>query len=118
MHELSLVSDFVRRCCELAEGRPVAEVIARCPSGIDVEEVVDGFSFLTSGTGSPAHAVLAGARLEVQSVAARLQCGCGFDGVLRDDDVAGHISVCPSCGRVSELPNRLELVSLTFVPAA
>jgi len=118
VHELSLVSDFVRRCCDLAEGRPVAEVTARCPSSIDVEEVVDGFSFLTSDPGSPAHAVLGGARLEVQAVAARLRCECGFDGALRDDHMAGHISVCPSCGRISELRSRLELVSLKFTPTA
>ncbi|HTV10322.1 MAG TPA: hydrogenase/urease maturation nickel metallochaperone HypA [Acidimicrobiales bacterium] len=116
MHELSLVSELVTRCSDLADGRTVTEVRVRCPLGIDADELVEGFALITSQLGQRGAGTLEGARLELEQVAPYLKCLCGFSGRLSAEDVAGHISVCPQCGQVGELPSRLELVSVAFAP--
>ena len=114
MHELSLVTELVSECYKRADGRSVARARVRCPLGIDAEELVEGFAFVTSQMGGPGGKCLSGASLEVEPVRPRLRCRCGFSGPLSADDIAGHISICPGCGGVGELDSRLELLSLAF----
>jgi Zn finger protein HypA/HybF involved in hydrogenase expression len=107
MHELSLVSELVAECERRAHGREVAAVRVRCPAGIDAEEIAECFVHLTAG------GALQGAALEIEAVPQVLRCGCGFAGELGPDDCAGHVAICPSCGRVQEAPGALELVAVT-----
>ena len=113
MHELSLVVDLIEECCSRAAGREVTEVRARCHEGTDADEIRDAFGFLTSSH-QERWASLQGAELKVEQLAAHLDCPCGHSGALGPEDVAGHIGVCPSCGRTSELGTSLELVGLVF----
>jgi len=114
MHELSLVEDLLSECQRQAAGRVVLHVRVRCPAGVDREELALGFAFL----GPKAGPGLRGAALEVVDATTRLECTCGFRGDLGPDDVAGHMGICPGCGRVSELGSRVELLSLTCEAAA
>jgi Zn finger protein HypA/HybF involved in hydrogenase expression len=106
MHELSLASELISRCLEVASGRPVASVRVRLGPGTDEAALRQGFEAEASGT------ALEGARLEVETASVALACPCGYAGELGPDDVAGHVAVCPACGTVSDVSDALELVSV------
>lgn len=115
MHELSLAEELLTKCATLAEGRPVVEVSVRCPAGLCSYELSEAFALLVarlSATGRDA--CLRQAQLRLQTVPAVMRCSCGFDGELGPSDVAGHIGVCPRCGRVGEPGGSVELVGVTF----
>ena len=115
MHELSLAEELVARCAERAGGRQVVEVRARASTGVDCEELSAAFPIAASGV---AGGVLEGAALEFEIVPARLSCPCGWAGELPADNVAGHIGVCPDCGRAGELSGGLDLLGLRFAGEA
>ena len=115
MHELSLVEELVSECRRLAAGRPVVEVWARCASGVDLEELSDGFTFVTrEAARHDSDGCLATAELKLEQLPVQLRCGCGFEGQLSEDHMAGHMSICPGCGQVGEVETGLELVRLKF----
>jgi Zn finger protein HypA/HybF involved in hydrogenase expression len=95
VHELSLVAELVAECERRAAGAPVSLVRVRCAATIPEAALREAFRLLTAG------GPLAAATLEVESLAVRLRCPCGFAGALGDADLAGHLAVCPSCGAVS-----------------
>ena len=106
MHELSLVTELVAECARRAGGRQVAAVQVRCPDGVDADELAEAFAHLT------AEGALAGAVLEIDTVRQVLTCGCGFSGEVDPEQCAGHMVVCPACGRVHEAPDALELIAV------
>jgi Zn finger protein HypA/HybF involved in hydrogenase expression len=108
MHELSLVTELVAECVHRAGGRQVAAVQVRCPDGVDADELTEAFAQLTAG------GALGGAVLEIERVPQLLTCGCGFAGEVGPEQCAGHMVVCPACGRVHEAPNALELIAVHF----
>ena len=111
MHELSLAEELVSRCVERAGGRRVVEVRARASTGVDCEELSAAFPIAAAGV---AEGVLEGAALDLEVVPARLVCPCGWAGELPDDNVAGHIGICPECGQAGEVASGLELLGLRF----
>jgi Zn finger protein HypA/HybF involved in hydrogenase expression len=108
MHEASLVAELVEACERHAGGAAVALVRVRHAATVSEEQLRQAFRLLT------ADGPLASAELELERVEQRLECPCGFAGVLGNDDLAGPVAVCPSCGAVS--PRRpdaeLELLEL------
>jgi hypothetical protein len=60
------------------------------------------------------HRCLADATLKLVTVPVVMKCACRFDGQLGADHLAGHISVCPQCRRVSEAKTSLDLVGMSF----
>jgi Zn finger protein HypA/HybF involved in hydrogenase expression len=118
MHELSLVDELVATCREQAQGRPVHQVLVRCPATVDAEELSQAFAIATRQLAlSAGDSDLGAAELRLELVPVRLSCGCGFAGELTSDDLAGHMSVCPQCARVGEADAGLELVSISFAEA-
>jgi Zn finger protein HypA/HybF involved in hydrogenase expression len=116
MHELSLVEELVKTCTDLAQGRTVAAVSARCSSAVDPVELREAFTLLvgqvavrTGGGGA-----LSKADLKLETVPVRFRCTCGFDGELGPEHLVGHIGICPSCGRVGEVEAGIELVAMSF----
>jgi hypothetical protein len=84
-------------------------------AGVDAEELGVGFWLAAARLPREGAAeALEGASLELEPVPACLACPCGFAGEVGLDDVAGHIGVCPECGRAGELAGRVELVGLRF----
>ncbi|HTW10454.1 MAG TPA: hypothetical protein VME46_23315 [Acidimicrobiales bacterium] len=117
MHELSLVDELVATCLQLADGRPVLEVWARCPAGTDMDEVGEYFALLARSGPPGQGSCLERAELRLEQRDVELCCTCGFTGALGPDDIAGHIGVCPVCGRASEIRERLEVVAMSFARA-
>jgi Zn finger protein HypA/HybF involved in hydrogenase expression len=109
------VDELVETCREHARGRSVHQVRVRCPTTVDAEELSLAFAAasrrLYASTGD---ANLATAELKLELVPVRLSCACGFEGKLTNEDLAGHMSICPQCARVGEADARLELLSITF----
>ncbi len=115
MHELSLAEELVATCRGHARGRAVRAVQVRCPASLDAEELSEGFAFAANRlAASASDPCLVVAELEVEPVPVQLACACGYEGLLTDDHVAGHMSICPRCGHVGEVTDGLELVSMTF----
>ena len=115
MHELSLVEELVATCTGRAAGRTVAAVRVRCPVSVDAEELSESFAFTVNRLAILAtDRCLVSAELKIEPVPIHLACPCGYNGQLTDDNVAGHMSICPRCEQVGEISDGLELVSMTF----
>ncbi len=91
MHELSLAEELVARCAQLAGGRSVTAVRARCSSAVDCEKLLAAFSLATTATDG-----LQTATLELEPVPARIDCLCGFTGYLGPEDVVWPNQSLPS----------------------
>lgn len=115
MHELSLAEELAARCAELAGARRVVAVKLRCGAGVDQEELAAAFALVAA---SPLVPALMGAALEVEGAAPTLSCQCGYSGQLGAEQVAGHVGVCPGCGRPAELDGGVELVSVRLAGGA
>ncbi len=119
MHELSVVEELVAKCRRLARGRRVMRVWARCPEGMDTDELVECFDYVVAQLSQAGEGAFEGAGLRLETVPARIRCACGFEGRLVPEDIAGHMGICPGCGRVSELSlPPLELLGLSFAAQA
>ncbi len=114
MHELSLVEELVDKCRALAQGRAVLQVWASCPEGTDVDEISECFTFLAAQLADQGDNCLKSTQLSMQAVPLFINCPCGFTGELASDQIAGHITVCPQCGRVDEAGGGVELVAMSF----
>jgi Zn finger protein HypA/HybF involved in hydrogenase expression len=102
-------------CSGRAQGRAVVEVWARCSASIDADELAEGFAFLAAQVdGLGRDGCLRQAQLKVEPVPVYFKCNCGFAGVLRSDNFAGHLGVCPRCDQVGELAAGVELVAIIY----
>jgi Zn finger protein HypA/HybF involved in hydrogenase expression len=118
MHEVSLVEELVSTCRRLAEGRSVVEVLARCPTSVDQEELSAAFVLVTRQLADETgDGCLSAAELELETVPVRLSCSCGFEGDLDGGHLAGHMGICPRCGQVAEVEGRLELLRIKVARA-
>lgn len=104
MHEVSLVAELIAECERRSAGRSVRVIRVRHASSVAEPALQQAFRFLTEG-GS-----LADTTLEAETFDVKLQCACGFDGVLGHDDlVSASVAVCPACGDVSTRHRTAEL---------
>jgi Zn finger protein HypA/HybF involved in hydrogenase expression len=107
VHELSLVAELVELVERHAAGRTVKTVRARCAGVAGAEDLRFAFAQLSRDA-------LPGAALEIESEPAHLACACGFSGDIEPASAAGHLGVCPGCGRVQEIPSCFELVGIVL----
>jgi Zn finger protein HypA/HybF involved in hydrogenase expression len=124
MHELSLADDLVGKCRQLAAGREVVQIWLRCSASTDRQELTEAFRAAALATAAPAATRpemtsndaenLSSARLVFELAPSTLACACGFEGELAESSIAGHMAVCPHCGKVSSVGPGLELVGLVL----
>ena len=88
----------------------------RCSPAVDAGELSEGFALLAGQLAAEvgSDAGLSQAQLRLEMVPAYFHCDCGFDGQLGPDDFAGHIGICPVCGRVGEVDAGVEVVAMSF----
>jgi Zn finger protein HypA/HybF involved in hydrogenase expression len=86
---------------------------------MDTDELVECFDYVVAQLSQAGEGAFEGARLRLETVPAHIRCACGFQGPVAPDDIAGHMGICPGCGRVSELSQPpLELLGLSFAGTA
>jgi Zn finger protein HypA/HybF involved in hydrogenase expression len=107
MHEVSLVAELVEACLERAGPDRVERVTIRHASTIEEDVIRQAFAMLTEG------GQLEGAALEMDRFDVRLDCGCGFSGILGHDDEAGPHVVCPACEAIHPAPRTAEIELLS-----
>lgn len=105
MHELSLAAELVAECQRRAAGRPVLCVRVRVTGAEEDGELAMAFDEL-------AGEALGGARLEIEHLPPRLECSCGWSGVLDPASLSGHLALCPGCGAARSSPLVLELLTM------
>ena len=113
MHEVSLVADLIAESERRAAGQPIRLIRVRHASSIAEQSLQQAFQMLTEGGPH------AGATLQAEAFDVKLQCACGFNGVLGHDDlIGGSVAVCPACGDVSTRTRtaELELLEVRTVP--
>jgi hydrogenase nickel insertion protein HypA len=111
MHEYAIVDSMVRQLLDQLQregSHRVVEVRFRRGSTFMEEPLRQGFEALAVGT------PLEGARLVVETVNLEYRCECGYAQVVTNDDLIGHMFVCPQCGAVREVRDAhdLELVEV------
>lgn len=104
MHEVSLVADLISESERRAAGQPIQLIRVRYASSIAEQGLQQAFRMLTEGGPH------AGAALQAEAFDVKLECACGFNGVLGHDDlIGGSVAVCPACGDVSTRTRTAEL---------
>jgi Zn finger protein HypA/HybF involved in hydrogenase expression len=111
MHEYSIVSSIVDSMLEAIQRQGANKVVSvhfRRGSAFSEEAFRQAYKSLTSGT------ILAGAPIEIDTVNLDFKCSCGYGQVITNDDLVGHMFVCPNCGETKEVDEAhdLELVEL------
>lgn len=112
MHEVALVAELVEAAAARSGGSPVSVVRVRYATTIPEDVLRQAFAMLV------VDGPLADAALEAEAFDIRLDCACGYAGVLGHDDMVGtSMAICPSCGDVSMPPRTAELELLEVVTA-
>jgi Zn finger protein HypA/HybF involved in hydrogenase expression len=111
MHEYSIVSSIVDSMLEAIDRQGATKVVSvhfRRGSAFSEEAFRQAYESLTSGT------ILAGAPIEIDIINLDFKCSCGYGQVITNDDLVGHMFVCPDCGATKEVDEAhdLELVEL------
>lgn len=113
MHEYSVVQQLVERLVAELKSRGVQQVKKvhlRRGSTFAEEPLRQAFQMLTENT------PLQDAELVVEEFSVQHTCAnCGHSQVISDDDLLGHLFICPDCGAVHEIEEAhgLELVGVT-----
>jgi Zn finger protein HypA/HybF involved in hydrogenase expression len=115
MHEFAVVESVVQSLQSRLEQEGVRAVEAirfRRGSAFSGEALCQAFEMLTPGT------PMEGARLEIETVNLEFDCACGHQQVITNDDLVGHMFVCPGCGAVREVDEAHDLELLEVIQAA
>lgn len=114
MHEYGIVQQLVTDLCTTLRERgvrSVKEVHLRRGSIFSMDALGQAYQMLTEGT------LLEGSALMAQEFAVVHTCDlCGRSYSLKEDDLIGHLFVCPECGGCQEIEEAggLEVTSVTI----
>lgn len=114
MHEYGIVQQLVEDLCSRLEEQGVCKVKAvhiQRGSVFSMESLGQAYQMLTEGT------ALEGSELMSEEFAVVHTCdSCGSSHPLKEDDLIGHVFVCPECGRCQEVEEAgcLEITSVTI----
>ncbi len=118
MHEYSVVQQLVEKLLAELQGQGVhrvKEVRLRRGSTFGEGPLRQAFAMLTANT------PLQGAELIIEGFPVEHTCeNCGHSQVISEEDLLGHLFICPGCGAAEEIDEAhgLELVGVTVEGAA
>lgn len=119
MHEYGIVESMIEEVSQILVQKGVEEdqvIAVRFQRGSTLSEdaLVQAFQVLSPGT------LFENAELIIDTVSVKFECPCGYQQTITNDDLAGHMFVCPSCGAVREIneAHDLTLTEVTLNPTA
>lgn len=111
MHEFSATETIIRRLLNQLRREHISKVrkiTFRCSSTFSEEVLRQTFDILRVDT------PLAGAELIVEVTVLNITCACGYFSSVKNENMVGHMFICPNCGGVREIDelHELELVEV------
>jgi Zn finger protein HypA/HybF involved in hydrogenase expression len=106
MHEFAATQSLVQAVLQQLEGRGVEQVVTislRRGSAFSEEALRQAYAAASAGT------MLEKAELLVETVNLTFSCSCGHAQVITNDDLIGHMFVCPACGIAREVDDSHDL---------
>ena len=111
MHEFGVTEAIIRKLLIQLQREKVSSVKKisfRRSSAFSEEVLRQTLSMLSEGT------PLAGAELSVEVAVLDITCQCGYESVINNEDLVGHMFICPKCGAIREIAEAhdLELIEV------
>ena len=111
MHEFGVTETIVTRLLYQLRRDGVSKILKitfRRSSAFSEEVLRQTLNMLSENT------PLAGAELNVEVAVLDITCQCGYESVINNEDLVGHMFICPQCGAIREIAEAhdLELVEV------
>ncbi len=111
MHEFGVTEAIINRLLVQLQREKISSVKKisfRRSSAFSEEVLRQTFKMLSE------HTPLAGAELTVDVAVLDITCQCGYESVVNNEDLVGHMFVCPKCGVIREIAEAhdLELIEV------
>lgn len=111
MHEFGVTEAIINRLLVQLQREKISSVKKisfRRSSAFSEEVLRQTFKMLSESTS------LAGAELSVDVAVLDITCQCGYESVVNNEDLVGHMFVCPKCGVIREIAEAhdLELIEV------
>jgi hydrogenase nickel incorporation protein HypA/HybF len=111
MHEFGVTEAIIRKLLVQLQHEKISSVKKisfRRSSAFSEEVLRQTLSMLSEGT------PLAGAELKVEVAVLDITCQCGYESVINNEDLVGHMFICPECGAIREIAEAhdLELIEV------
>jgi hydrogenase nickel incorporation protein HypA/HybF len=106
MHEFGVTEAIIRKLLVQLQQEKVSSVKKisfRRSSAFSEEVLRQTLSMLSEGT------PLAGAELNVEVAVLDITCQCGYESVINNEDLVGHMFICPKCGAIREITEAHDL---------
>jgi hydrogenase nickel incorporation protein HypA/HybF len=111
MHEFGVTEAIIRKLLVQLQREKVSSVKKisfRRSSAFSEEVLRQTLKMLSENT------PLAGAELNVEVAVLDITCQCGYESVINNKDLVGHMFICPECGAIREIAEAhdLELIEV------
>jgi len=111
MHEFGVTEAIINRLlAQLQRDKisAVKKISFRRSSAFSEEVLRQTLNVLSENT------PLAGAELSVEVAVLDITCQCGYESVVNNEDLVGHMFICPKCGAIREITEAhdLELIEV------
>jgi hydrogenase nickel incorporation protein HypA/HybF len=111
MHEFGVTEAIIRKLLVQLQREKVSSVKKisfRRSSAFSEEVLRQTLKMLSENT------PLAGAELNVEVAVLDITCQCGYESVINNEDLVGHMFICPECGAIREIAEAhdLELIEV------
>src|SRR5687768_3409559 len=111
MHEFGVTEAIIRKLLVQLQREKVSSVKKisfRRSSAFSEEVLRQTLKMLSENT------PLDGAELNVEVAVLDITCQCGYESVINNEDLVGHMFICPECGVIREIAEAhdLELIEV------
>lgn len=111
MHEFGVTEAIIRKLLVQLQREKVSavkKISFRRSSAFSEEVLRQTLKMLSENT------PLAGAELNVEVAILDITCQCGYESIVNNGDLVGHMFICPKCGAIREIAEAhdLELIEV------